>query len=163
MLPPPPSRHRAILWLRRPAPLFDMREQNHNNTSVNAILTSAVAATPLLFVDVISTDRSHTTCNPLIQEINAKFYGRSTCRDDRVCFETKLAVPTHWSPRLFLATINKSIQQHTIISLDNVDVSGVAGTIINETFLKFSWSAQHVKELYSTLNIEGGELNFVSI
>jgi hypothetical protein len=53
--PPPASRHRAVLLLRKDVPLFDMQV----NSSVNAreIIVSSSNARPMMTVETISTNR----------------------------------------------------------------------------------------------------------
>ena len=154
---PRPSRRRAILWLEKPAPLFDMREQEI--TSLNDLLSSSREARPILFVHVICIHRSSNLSGGRMKEVVVHFLGGKTSTNDYFFFETKLVAPWSWPSQNFLALIDQSIQLYQIISLDNSNITGRKCCILNETFINFSMSAQDAKDKYSrTFNIEGGEL-----
>ena len=130
-----------------------MREEE----SSNGLISSSTRARPTLLVHVISTDRLFHTRDSRIEEIDVQFFGKSTTNED-MCFQTKLAVPSGWPPRMLLAIIDQSVQIHRVISLDYVKIAGVNCPILNETFFQFSLSLKDLKERFPTFNVKGGEL-----
>ena len=146
MQPPPPSRHRGILHLQKSTPLLDMRFHPVNN--LQELFTTSKDATPTLMVDTIVTFCAFPTSRPGFDEISVKFYG---CDE---IFECRLAVPSDWSPKLLLATIDASIMKQKMIVLDYPTILGM--TTINDIFYTFHWPTQIVKEKFSAFHVCGG-------
>jgi hypothetical protein len=70
--PPPASRHRAVLLLRKDVPLFDMQD----NSSVNArdIIVSSSNSRPMMMAETISTNRVSGVEDPRYVELMVSFY-----------------------------------------------------------------------------------------
>jgi hypothetical protein len=67
--PPPASRHRAVLLLRKDVPLFDMQD----NANAQDIIISSSNSRPMMMVETISTNRVSGVEDPRYVELMVSF------------------------------------------------------------------------------------------
>ena len=139
-IPPPASRHRAVLPLRDAVPLFDMRA----NASVLArdIVISARTARPKMMCNAISTDRVSSVGDPRYLELIVKFYSTVEAKNKNKKtsskFDLKVVMPKDWTPRMYLGALYRSIKSNRVLSLELVTLQGRSYTTINELHWLFS-------------------------
>lgn len=131
--PPPASRHRAVLSLRKDVPLFDMRRAN---TAVGAhdIIMSSQNARPTMMVATISTNRVSVVANPGYYELLVCFYPRHQVNDKNPSqfLHYKLIMPKDWTPRMYLGALNWSIKNNTVLSIEYITLDGQTYMTTNE-------------------------------
>jgi hypothetical protein len=135
--PPPASRHRAVLLLRKDVPLFDMRD----NSSVNArdIIVSSSNARPMMMVETISTNRVLEVKDPRYVELMVSFYTRAVnYKKPSKKLTYKLIMPKDWTPRMYLGALNRSIMNNSILSLESVALDRRSYAATNELHWLFS-------------------------
>jgi hypothetical protein len=135
--PPPASRHRAVLLLRKDVPLFDMRD----NSSVNArdIIVSSSNARPMMMVETISTNRVSEVKDPRYVELMVSFYTRAdNYKKPSKKLTYKLIMPKDWTPRMYLGALNRSIMNNSIVSLESVALDRRSYATTNELHWLFS-------------------------
>jgi hypothetical protein len=135
--PPPASRHRAILLLRKDVPLFDMRV----NSSVNAqdIIVSSSNARPMMMVETILTNRVSGVEDPRYVELMVSFYTRAVnYKNPSKKLTYKLIMPKDWTPRMYLGALNRSIMNNAALSLESVALDQRSYTTTNELHWLFS-------------------------
>ncbi len=141
--PPPATRHRTVMWLRQAIPLYDMRSQS--SSSLQAILQSSRNAGKVMMVATISTDRvSRVEEDPTYVELNLAFYPADTGdtrRDDKnkpPKLDVKFLMPSGWTPKMYVATLNKSLRQHSILCLESLTIQGRTYATVNKLQWLFS-------------------------
>ena len=135
--PPPASRHRAVLLLRKDVPLFDMRD----NSSANArdIIVSSSNSRPMMMVETISTNRVSGVKDPRYVELMVSFYTRAVnYKNPSKKLTYKLIMPKDWTPRMYLGALNQSIMNNAVLSLESVALDQRSYTTTNELNWLFS-------------------------
>jgi hypothetical protein len=136
--PPPASRHRAVLLLRKDVSLFDMRD----NSSANArdIIVSSSNSRPMMMVETISTNCVSGVEDPRYVELMASFYTRvMNCKNP--CSKKltyKLIMPKDWTPRMYLGALNWSIINNSLVSIESVALDTRSYATTNELNWLFS-------------------------
>jgi hypothetical protein len=151
--PPPASRQRAVLSLRKDVPLFDMRAMS---TSVNAqdIIMSSRNSRPTMMVKTISTNRVSVVEDPLYFELLVSFYPREVevnTENTAPKLNYKVILPKGWTPRMYLGALNQSIKNNAILSLESVTLGGRTYVTINEVHWLFSVPVNNTHRRLTTL------------
>jgi hypothetical protein len=162
--PPPATRHRAVMSLRQAIPLYDMR--SHSSTSLQAILQSSRHAEKVMMVATVSTNRlSRIPESPTYVELGITFYPGDTGRDDEnrpPKLDLKVIMPEGWTPKMYVAALNKSIRRRSIICLESIVIEGRIYATVNELQWLFSASdeATHSQLTCSAsyIRVSGGVL-----
>jgi hypothetical protein len=63
-------------------------------------------------------------------------------------FDVKVLMPAGWTPKMYVAALNKSIRRHSILSLESITINGRDYATMNE--LQWLFSASH-KSTHSQL------------
>ncbi len=136
--PPPATRHRAVMSLRQPIPLYDMR--SHSSTRLLDILQSTRNVQKVMLVMTVSTDRvSRIDKNLSFVELGITFYPHDENQAPKV---VKVIMPKTWAPKMYLAALNKSIRKHSVLSLESIRIEGQNYVTIN----KLQWLFSATKE-----------------
>ena len=138
---PRPTRHRVVLTLKKPVDVFDM--QNTSSSNVREIIDESIGAQPMFQTNKIATRRYVKRYDlPGFADLSIYIYStmnQSKTKNDRVgeglkeqaiqqtCKATRLVVtiPHEWTPALFLVLLNKSINNHHVISLKKINMHGI--------------------------------------
>jgi hypothetical protein len=132
--PPPATRHRAVMSLRQPIPLYDMR--SHSSTRLLDILQSTRNVQKVMLVTTVSTNRvSRIDENPSYVELGITFYPQDDNKAPKV---VKVIMPETWAPKMYVAALNKSIKRHSVLSLESISIQGQIYATINELQWLFS-------------------------
>jgi hypothetical protein len=158
--PPPASRHRSVLTLDRLVPLFDMRA--NPSTNIYDIIRSSRGAIPIQKVKTITTDRLSQVEDPRYVELSVSFY--SPPEEDANNFERnnfKVIMPTSWTPKMYLGSLNQSIRTNSLLTLESINCSGRNYTTMNELNWLFPLKKEiiHMRLVTSAsyLHLSGGE------
>jgi hypothetical protein len=120
-------------------------------------------------VSTISTDRVSILRDlPTYVELGISFYPSSgdQKRGDQnqaPKLDVTVIMPEGWTPKMYVAALNKSIKRHSIISLELIAIDGRSYTTVNELQWLFSASNDVTdRELAcsaSYIRVSGGVLN----
>jgi hypothetical protein len=158
--PPPATRHRAVMSLRQPIPLYDMRSQM--SSCLQEIVESSRNAQKVMMVRTISTDRlSKVEHDPTYVELAITFHP-----DDHehqpLKMDVNVIMPTGWTPKMYLAALNKSMKRHSVLSLESITIDGQIYATVNELQFLFSATeeATHSQLIASAsyIRVSGGVL-----
>jgi hypothetical protein len=158
---PPATRHRAVMVLKKSVPLYDMRQ--HDSSSLQSILQSSTNAEKVMMVMSVSTDRiKKVEDNLKYLEMDILFY---PCKHDNINpapkLDFKVIMPRDWTPKMYLAVLNKSVIKHSILSLESITIDGRIYATINE--LEWLFSAKHSRLICSGsyIRVSGGVLKSI--
>jgi hypothetical protein len=113
--PPPATRHRAVMSLRHAIALYDM--QSHSSLILQDVLKSSRNAEKVMMVTTVSTNRvTRHQDNPSFVELGITFYSENENQPPKL--DVKVIMPEGWSPKMYVAALNKSIRRHSILSLE---------------------------------------------
>ncbi len=161
--PPPATRHRAVMSLRQPIPLYDMRSQM--SSCLQEIVESSRNAQKVMMVRTISTDRlSKVEHDPTYVELAITFHP-----DDHehqpLKMDVNVIMPEGWTPKMYLAALNKSMKRHSVLSLESITIDGQIYATVNELQFLFSATeeATHSQLIASAsyIRVSGGVLKKV--
>ena len=131
--PPPGTRHRAVMSFQKPVPLYDMRL--HTSSTFQEIVQSSRNAEKVMMAATVTTGRiSRMKDNPKYLELWISFYPRHFDNDVYHCpnLEVKVIMPKVWTPKMYLAALNKSIKKHSVVSLELILIEGRFYATVNE-------------------------------
>ncbi len=120
-----------------------------------------------MMVETVSTDRvSRVEEDPTFVELVINFYpSPDTRRDDEnqaPKLDVKVIMPEGWTPKMYVAALNKSIRRRSILCLDSLTIQGRIYTTVNELQWLFSASdeATHSQLTCSAsyIRVSGGVL-----
>jgi hypothetical protein len=135
--PPPATRHRAVMSLRQPVALYDMRSQT--SSRLQDILQSSRNAVKVMMTTAISTDR---VClvkdDPTYVELWITFYPAGEGENQPPKLDVKVLMPHGWTPKMYLSALNKSIARNSILSLESMTHKGRRFATVNELQWLFS-------------------------
>jgi hypothetical protein len=141
--PPPATRHRAVMSLRQAVALYDMR--SHPSSTLQDVLESSRNAEKVMLVSTVSTNKiTRLQDNPSFVELGITFYPGDTLQEkenQRPKLDVNVVMPQGWSPKMYVAALNKSIRRHSIISLESFCIKGRIYATVNE--LQWLFSAKH--------------------
>jgi hypothetical protein len=136
--PPPATRHRAVMSLRQAIALYDMR--SHSASSLRDVLESSRNAEKVMMVTTVSTDRvTRVADNPTFVELGILFFPEDENQEPKL--DVKVIMPADWTPKMYVAALNKSIRRHSILSLELITINGSIYATMNE--LQWLFSATH--------------------
>lgn len=154
-MPPPASRHRAVLTLEKPIPLFDM----HSNSldDLQDVLHSCKKRYSILF-DVVSTSRA-TVMNRNSSLLMLRLIFFSVKQNKELHFE--VVIPKDWTPKMYLGALSRSITINKVVALETVELEGHSFSTINELHWMFDTASTEVtkKKLFVSgayVNVCGG-------
>jgi hypothetical protein len=161
--PPPPTRHRAVMSLPNSVPLYDMR--SHTSSRLQDILKSSINVQKVMMVSTVSTDRvSRVQEDPKYLELGISFYPREV-ENQPPKLDLKVIMPQHWSPKMYLAALNKSIRKNSILSIESIAIDGRIYATINELQWLFSATEEATRSRLvcsaSYIRVSGGVLKKV--
>jgi hypothetical protein len=150
--------------LRQAIALYDMR--SHSATSLHDVVESSRNAEKVMMVTAVSTGRqTRLEENPTFVELGITFYPCRSQQDDENLapkLEVKVVMPVGWSPKMYVAALNKSIRRHSILSLEAITINGRIYTTVNELQWLFSArdEATHSRLVSSAsyIRVSGGVL-----
>jgi hypothetical protein len=137
--PPPATRHRAVMTLHKSVPLFDMR--SHTTTNFQDILQSSRNAKKMMMVTTVSTGRiSRVEENPKYLELWISLYPHDSGDgvNQSLKLDVKVIMPQGWTPKMYLGALNKSIRNHSVLSLESIRIDGRSYATVNEIQWLFS-------------------------
>jgi hypothetical protein len=161
--PPPATRHRAVTRLYKAVPLYDMRLLS--STSLQAILQSSTNAEKVMMVMTVLTDRIYPVKEDLkYLEMRISFNSPEDPDDDNKLLpksDVMVIMPQDWTPKMYLAALNKSVSKHSILSLESITIDGRIYATINE--LEWLFSATHSRLICSAsyIRVSGGVLKSI--
>ncbi len=135
--PPPASRHRDVLLLRKDIPLFSMWV----NSSVNArdIIVSSSNARLMMMVETISTNHVSRVNNPRYVGLMVSFYTWAVnYKNPSKKLTYKLIMPKDWTPRMYLGALNQPITNNAFLSLEAVALDQKSYATTNQLHWLFS-------------------------
>jgi hypothetical protein len=98
-------------------------------------------------------------------ELGITFYPGDTGRDDKnrpPKLDLKVIMPEGWTPKMYVAALNKSIRRRSIICLESIVIEGRIYATVNELQWLFSASDEATHSqltcLASYIRISGGVL-----
>jgi hypothetical protein len=137
------TRHRGVLTLYKEVNLYDLRSVATTPTSLPDTIRSSRSAIPVMHAQKIATKRLKRRMDGsgmlnlevdflATQENNdRKNSGSATTQQLSYIF----SIPQHWSPKIFLAAVNKSAMEHNVLSIDTVMSRNGTYNSINEIHL----------------------------
>jgi hypothetical protein len=161
--PPPATGDRAVMLLRQPISLYNMR--SHSSSKLLKILQSARNGHKVMLVTAIPTDQvSRVDENSTYVELGTTFYPHAD--ENQAPKVVKVLMPKTWAPQMYLSTLNKSIKRHLILSLESMSLQqGQTYTTINELQWLFSATEEATHSqltcLASHVRVYGGVLKKV--
>jgi hypothetical protein len=139
-IPPPATRHRAVMSFHKPVPLYDMR--SHPSSSFEDILQSSRNAEKVMMVMTVTTGRiSRVEEEPNYLELLLSFYSPHDYIDhvnQPPRLDVKVIMPEGWTPKMYLGALNKSIMKHSVISLELIPIDRQSYATVNELQWLFS-------------------------
>lgn len=158
--PPPATRHRAVMSLRHAIALYDMR--SHSSATLQDVLESSRNAEKVMMVTTVSTNRvTRHQDNPSFVELGITFYsGLPENKNQPLKLDVKVIMPEGWSPKMYVAALNKSIRRHSILSLESYCNNGRIYSTVNDLQWLFSARDAHSQLVSSAsyIRVSGGVL-----
>ena len=169
--PPPPTRHRGVLEIAPPIPLYDFGNQFEEPT-LQSIVNESRDAQPLFNVSSVCTDNQQVIAsdNQMVH-ITIRFYGKDGWSDqngsqEHHLKEIKALMPKTWTPRMYLGAVNVSIEQSHSIIIETISFRGKRYVSINNVHWLFSELNLNDPSLVASklisnaayFNVVGGEL-----
>jgi hypothetical protein len=158
--PPPASRHRAVLLLRKDVPLFDMQDNSSGNA--RDVVVSSSNSRPMMMVETISTNRVSAVEDPRYVELMVSFNTRAINYKNPCTKKLtyKLIMPKDWTPRMYLGALNWSIIKNSLVSIESVALDSRSYTTTNELNWLFSSPVNEINTRLTTsasyLRVAGG-------
>jgi hypothetical protein len=154
--------------LRQSVALYDMRSDR--SSRLKDILQFSRNADKVMIVATVCTDQvSRVQEDPKYLELWISFYAGVTAADREENqppkLDVKMVVPQGWTPKMYLATLNKSIRRHSILSLESITLEGRIYATVNELQWLFSATEEATYSdlicLASYIHVSGGVLKKV--
>jgi hypothetical protein len=141
--PPPASRHRAVMELPTPIPLFDMQRSSQNPLDITNFFQETRESVPFMMVKTITTDIHRKLQHPPdFVEVLIQFYAKIEATDNtQTSVEYYFIMPQTWAPKMYLGALHLSINRHPVISIENYRIQGVNYLTLNEVHWLFSEAA----------------------
>ena len=149
--PPPASRHRAVLCLQQPLPLFEMHAQRSRN--LREIIWSSRRVKHSLMVRTITTDIWKPLDDPCYVELLVGFYPQEDVENQyaRLKIHHDVVVPASWTPKMYLGALSLSLSRHHVISLSMISLNGQKYKSLNDVHWLFSEAAGTAQEINTSL------------
>ena len=172
LVPPPATRHRGILKIAPPVPLYDFGNETEEPT-LSSIINETRNAQPLFMVSSVCTDLQHLLSrdNQMVN-ITIRFYsenvqGEQNGRPEKLMKEIQAVMPKAWSPRMYLGAVNVSIERNHAIIIETINFHGNRHVSINDLHWLFTErnlddpSSVALKLISNAayFHVKGGELN----
>ena len=172
-VPPPATRHRGVLKIVHPVPLYDFGNQMEEPTLLSVINESRDAQ-PLFKVSSVCTDYQQVLASEdQMVNITIRFYSDdfqaegNGGRAERQMKEIKAIMPKAWTPRMYLGAVNVSIERNRSIIIETIYIHGNRYVSINDIHWLFteqnlddpSMVASKLVSNAAYFNVKGGELN----
>ena len=174
--PPPATRHRGVLKVVPPVPLYDFGSRTEASTLLS-IINESMNAIPLFNVAAVSTD-IQTLCdkeNAMIYIIIKLFSadeGNSSANQPpsgQQMKEIQALMPKSWTPKMYLGALNISIERNHSIIIETINFRGNRYISLNDIHWLFTEpNLNDPSEVASKLisnagffNVVGGELNSI--
>jgi hypothetical protein len=180
---PRSSRHRGVLTLQNPVDVYDMRAAS--SASIGEIMQASNDATVAFKTNRIATRRVvkrldgsgladieitmvyHGICqrNDQFEQRNDQNEQRNDQNEhtEEEYFTCVAVIPQKWKPRLFLALLNKSINEYNAISLETVKVGETCYLGLNVVHCYFACEMISLHEFIlaqgAYVGIFGGEMS----
>jgi hypothetical protein len=138
---PPASRHRAILELQSPTPLYRMSESTASGANIiNEIVSSSTAVEPLLYVKWITTgQRRLLSPDGSLAILLLSFWGsQKEAGDNTPDLSYSATMPASWSPKMYLGAIFLMVRNTSLLSLESAKINGGLHNSINQIHWYFS-------------------------
>ncbi len=151
--PPPASRHRAVLCLQQPLPLFEMHAQRSRN--LREIIWSSRWVKHSLMVRTITTDVRKPLDDHRYVELSVGFYPQEDVENwfdfPNKRIQHDVVVPASWTPKMYLGALSLLLSRHPVISLSLISINGKKYKSLNDIHWLFSESAGTAKEINTSL------------
>ena len=178
-LPPPASRHRGVLVVNPPVPLYDFGNRIGAAT-LSSLIDETRNAQPLFKVNTICTGIQQLCASEKqMVEMTVRCYGSSLdvvadhdMKDDEdsghVAFkEIQVVMPKTWTPRMYLGAVCLSIDQNQSVLIESIDFRGRRFISINNIHWLFTDENLNDSSLVASrlilnaayYNVTGGELS----
>jgi hypothetical protein len=156
-----PSRHRGLLELKRTVQVYDMRSAS--SETIADIINTTRASLPIFKTNMIFTRGLHIrddcSCLCDLELIIYNSIGNDSQEKKSESITVIISMPQKWTPRMYLAVINRSINEHNVLTMEKV--SGL-GFSINEAHNFFCSDIESLHESLSLdasfFRVTGGEL-----
>jgi hypothetical protein len=132
--PLPATRHRAVMSFQKSVPLYDMRL--HTSSAFQDILQSSRNAEKLMMATTVSTGRiSLIKEDPNFLELCVNCFPREFSNDVNHLpkLEVKVIMPQRWTPKMYLAALNKSTKKYSVVSIELLCIEGQSYATVNES------------------------------
>lgn len=150
-----PTRHRAVMTLIVPKPLYDMRAEASN--SLEDIFRSSARASALMRVDKIATITvKNRVEGSQLKDILLLFYPKvqreevENQENTPQVFECIVSVPKDWNPKLLLAAVANTIEENGVLCLEHVSSFNEDHYQVNDLHLLFRFATQEVEQKLRT-------------
>jgi hypothetical protein len=163
---PPATRHRGVLTLHTPVPLYDMTSASAH-TLVD-IISSSRNASPVMMINTITTQGLiRRTDDPSLLDLEVTFFSKKDSSDDGGDDATSsitytLSIPRNWTPCTFLAMVNRSSIKNKVLSLETIQGTMNSYTTINELHLYHHLEKERMSNLLGLpsayIDVTGGVL-----
>jgi hypothetical protein len=155
--PPPATRHRAVMSFQKSVPVYDMRL--HSSSAFQDILQSSRNAEKLMMATTVSTGRiSPVKEDPNFLELCITFFNDVNHLPK---LEVNVIMPEGWTPKMYLAALNKSTKKHSVVSVELLRIEGQSYATVNELHWLFSATKEATHSRLncsaSYIRVSGGE------
>ena len=156
-----PSRHQGVLKLPRRTPLYNMRL-----VFLSEFLLHPETTSPPRMVTIITTRRP-TSATPSavgMTPLHVLFLDDSSTNglEYQLVFQVTINIPSHWSPKTFLAVLHWSIQRNHVLSIETIRATATKFISINEIYQVYNAEAESLNSMLnksaSYLMVQGGSL-----
>ena len=174
-VPPPATRHRGVLHLTTPVPLYDFGNGMQQPTLMS-IINESRDAQPLFNVSSVCTDNQRfCALDNQMAIITIRLYSSEFDRpvqdEEGLSYpkmkEIQAVMPKTWTPRMYLGAVNVSIERSHSIVIETIYFHGKRYVSINDVHWLFtepnlnnpSLVASKLLSNAAYFNVVGGELN----
>lgn len=158
--PPPATRHRGVLQIKKDIHLFDMRSHDQkDNTSKPIMVLGSIVSFRVLPIESL----------PDLVFLALKFFpstSKHTKQSQIYNFDCNVVMPSKWSPKMYLGAIQYSIDINCFLALRDVTFVRKKFVCLNEinTYFLMSERKLNLKLTKSGayISVKGGKINEVS-
>ena len=166
---PMPTRHRAVLQLEEPLPLYNFSGVQH--TSIADLILTTAGTPHLAMINAISTGiQKNLATDSSYAEILIRFHVLAPLvagkkKSAKPTEDYTVVVPRQWTPRMYLGALYISLQRNKSISVETLKLNGNNYKTINEVSWLFNkngsiadanYIEKHLLELSAFEKVNGG-------
>jgi hypothetical protein len=149
---PRSTRHRGVLTLNKPVKVYDMRTASSG--SLEEIIQVSRAATAVFKTKKISTRRlvKRNDASDLadmevtVHSETVKRYENDSSGSE-LSITLVVSIPQEWTPKVFLALLNRSIHENNAVSLEKVSHRDISCFSLNEVNCFYLCDLQNLNDV----------------